>query len=123
MEQVNGPLYDPETIVSTAHGIITEAINLGATEIHIDPETEQATLSFRKGEALHQDRTVPGALYETLVNRYKLMARIKRTWERRVPQEGVVKVHYQGQDYDLCLNTTPTPKGEKIVMRLIQPNS
>jgi general secretion pathway protein E len=91
-----------------------------ASDIHIEPRREQGIVRFRIDGVLHQVYQIPGAVLAAMTSRIKILARMDVV-EKRRPQDGRVKTRSAEQDIELRISTLPTAFGEKLVMRIFDP--
>jgi general secretion pathway protein E len=92
-----------------------------ASDIHLEPKREIAVIRFRIDGVLHQVYQVPAAVMLAMTARIKLLGRMD-VIEKRRPQDGRIKTRTQaGQEVELRLSTMPTAFGEKLVMRIFDP--
>ncbi len=103
-------------IVQLANQILAKAIKKQCSDIHVEPQDKQITVRYRVDGVLFLDRTLPKAVLAALVSRYKIMADLDIA-ERRLPQDGRIRVRFSGRDIDFRVSTIPTKHGEKVVMR------
>ena len=93
-----------------------------ASDIHLEPKREMATIRFRIDGVLHQVYQVPAVVMIAMTARIKLLGRMD-VIEKRRPQDGRVKTRTAGgQEVELRLSTLPTAFGEKLVMRIFDPD-
>jgi type IV pilus assembly protein PilB len=115
--------YDEKTpvIVKLVYIILIEAINKGASDIHVQPEEDCLRVRFRVDGVLRDaDRHRHSWVYgRAIIARLKVMAKMDIA-ERRRPQDGRVSVNFHGQAYDLRVSCLPGIYGEKIVMRIAE---
>ena len=98
--------------------IIAEAVKKGASDIHIEPMERKVRLRFRvDGRCIEQD-PVPKKLQGALLSRFKIMAKMKPE-EKRIPQDGRIKMRLGGRDIDFRVNSLPASHGESIVLRIL----
>jgi general secretion pathway protein E/type IV pilus assembly protein PilB len=100
--------------------VLTEALRLGATDIHIEPYFARIKLRYRIDGVLQTVR-VPAGLrqaYGALVSRLKIMAGLNIA-EKRLPQDGRISMRTAGEEYDLRVNTVPTKHGEAVCLRVL----
>jgi type IV pilus assembly protein PilB len=112
---------DAETgpIVKFVNLMLSEAIRLKASDIHIEPYEKRLRVRFRIDGLLHEKVHPPSGVAAGLSSRIKIMSRLDIS-ERRRPQDGRLKVKTQtGMDVDFRVSVLPTLFGEKIVMRLL----
>lgn len=92
-----------------------------ASDIHIEPRREQGIVRFRIDGVLHQVYQIPGSVTAAMTSRIKLLGRMDVV-EKRRPQDGRIKTRTPGgQEIELRLSTLPTAFGEKLVMRIFDP--
>lgn len=105
-------------IIKLINLILVEAIQQGASDIHFEPMEDGLHLRYRIDGTLH-DRHTPAAEYQTqLVTRVKVMAKLDIA-ERRLPQDGRIKLRMGRREIDFRISTIPTVFGERIVMRVL----
>src|SRR5436853_70932 len=116
-----------EAIVATAEPHVREweaelsRISQRASDIHIEPRREQGIVRFRIDGVLHQVYQIPAAVLAAMTSRIKILGRMDVV-EKRRPQDGRIKTRTLEQaDVELRLSTLPTAFGEKIVMRIFDP--
>lgn len=105
-------------IIRVASTIINQAIRVGASDIHIEPDRRQVRIRYRVDGVLHEEMTIPKYIQPPLISRFKIMADMNIA-ERRIPQDGRIAVRYENKDYDLRVSCLPTIYGEKIVCRIL----
>jgi len=91
-----------------------------ASDIHIEPRREQGVVRFRIDGVLHQVYQIPGGVLAAMTSRIKILARMDVV-EKRRPQDGRIKTRTTSQDIELRISTLPTAFGEKLVMRIFDP--
>ena len=91
-----------------------------ASDIHIEPRREQGIVRFRIDGVLHQVYQIPSAVLAAMTSRIKILARMDVV-EKRRPQDGRIKTRSNDQDIELRISTLPTAFGEKLVMRIFDP--
>jgi general secretion pathway protein E len=91
-----------------------------ASDIHIEPRREQGLVRFRIDGVLHQVYQIPASVLAAMTSRIKILARMDVV-EKRRPQDGRVKTRSGEQDIELRISTLPTAFGEKLVMRIFDP--
>jgi type IV pilus assembly protein PilB len=105
-------------IVRFVNGLIEQAIENRASDLHLEPGDDDLRVRFRIDGVLHDVDTVPRAVQGALISRLKIMSGVDIT-ERRVPQNGRITVELNGRRVDLRAATLPTVWGEKIVLRVL----
>ncbi|MBT8116151.1 MAG: type IV-A pilus assembly ATPase PilB [Arenicella sp.] len=117
--------FDPDDapIVKYVNKILIDAINKGASDIHIEPFEKELRIRFRIDGILHKITTQPISFAPRIVARIKIISRLDIA-ERRVPQDGRVKLKIsKTKAFDFRVNTLPTLYGEKVVMRILDSSS
>jgi type IV pilus assembly protein PilB len=109
-------------IIRVANCIIQQAINEGASDIHIEPNPRGLRVRYRVDGVLHETMVMPKYIQAPLLARFKIMADMNIA-ERRVPQDGRIPIRYQNKDYDLRVSCLPSMFGEKIVCRILDKSS
>ena len=110
-------------IVKFVNKVLIDAINLGASDIHIEPYEKSYRVRFRQDGILHEVASPPLALAGRISARVKILARLDIA-ERRVPQDGRMKLRIsKNRAIDFRVSTLPTLFGEKCVLRILDPSS
>ncbi|MHB0999315.1 MAG: GspE/PulE family protein [Armatimonadota bacterium] len=109
-------------IIRVASTIINQAIRLGSSDIHIEPDRRQLRVRYRVDGVLHEEMTIPKYIQAPLISRFKIMADMNIA-ERRIPQDGRISIRYENKDFDLRVSCLPTVYGEKIVCRILDKSS
>ncbi|NLW47714.1 MAG: type II/IV secretion system protein, partial [Firmicutes bacterium] len=118
----------PESMVNEApiirlvNTIISGAVKAGASDIHLEPFEGEIKLRYRVDGVLQETHPPPKTLYPAVASRIKLMAGMDIT-ERRVPQDGRIKIRIDQRDLDLRVAAASTLYGEEIVMRILNRES
>ncbi len=115
-------LIEEAPVVKLVNTIITEAVRKGASDIHIEPYEKFMRVRIRIDGVLHEFMPIPQKLRSAVVSRIKVMARLDIA-ERRLPQDGHIKMKLPGRTIDLRVSTLPTLFGEKVVMRILDKSS
>jgi general secretion pathway protein E len=105
-------------VIRTVNAIIASAVEKRASDIHIEPYEKTFRVRFRIDGVLYEQETPPKEMKFALISRLKLMAKLNIA-ERRLPQDGRIKVKTLGREVDLRVSTLPTLYGESVVMRLL----
>ena len=105
-------------VVKMCNVIVEQALKSQASDIHIEPGLNDVQVRLRIDGVLTDLAQVPKWLHSPVVSRLKILARLDIA-ERRLPQDGRIKVQYRGEWRDIRVSTLPTHFGEKIVMRLL----
>jgi type IV pilus assembly protein PilB len=109
-------------IVLLANQVLAKAIKRQCSDIHVEPQDKQVIVRYRLDGVLFIDRKLPRAVLAALVSRYKIMADLDIA-ERRLPQDGRIRVRFSGKDIDFRVSTIPSKHGEKVVMRMLDKSS
>jgi type IV pilus assembly protein PilB len=104
-------------IIRLANFLIVEAVNLGASDIHIEPQEKKLVVRYRVDGVLRIFHELPTYIKEALTARFKVMANLDIS-ERRKPQDGRIRAKIGNKKVDLRVSTVPVVYGEKIVMRI-----
>ncbi len=105
-------------VVKLVNSLLTEALRRGASDIHVEPYEAKLRVRFRVDGVLHDVMTPPMRLRSAIVSRLKIMSELDIA-ERRVPQDGRIKIKIKGKKVDVRVSTAPTVHGEKVVMRIL----
>ncbi|HYH05334.1 MAG TPA: ATPase, T2SS/T4P/T4SS family, partial [Bacillota bacterium] len=109
-------------IIRLVNTMISGAVKVGASDIHLEPFEDEIKLRYRVDGVLQETHSPPRNLYNAVVSRIKLMAGMDIT-ERRVPQDGRIRINIKQRDLDLRVAVAPTLYGEAVVMRLLNRES
>jgi general secretion pathway protein E len=107
-------------IVNAVDFLLQHAYDSRASDIHIEPKREHANIRFRIDGVLHEIQRVPKLVNLAITSRLKTMCRMDIA-EKRRPQDGRIKTEHNGQEIELRVSTLPTAFGEKMVMRIFDP--
>ena len=114
---------DDTPVVRFVNKVLLDAINKGASDIHFEPYEKSYRVRFRQDGVLREVAAPPIGMAPRLAARLKVMSRLDIS-ERRVPQDGRIKMNLsKNRAIDFRVNTCPTLFGEKIVLRILDPNS
>lgn len=112
---------DDQHIVSIVDWLLQYAYAQRASDIHIEPRREQTNIRFRIDGVMHMVYQIPAAVAAAVTSRIKILGRMDVS-EKRRPQDGRLKTRSaQGNEVELRLSTMPTVFGEKLVMRIFDP--
>jgi len=98
--------------------MIAQAVEKRSSDIHIEPFEKEFRVRYRIDGVLYNQETPPRELKAAIISRVKLMAKLNIA-ERRLPQDGRIKIKVLGREVDLRVSTLPTLYGESVVMRLL----
>ena len=114
---------DDTPVVRFVNKVLLDAINKGASDIHFEPYEKNYRVRFRIDGVLKEVAAPPVNMAPRLCARLKVMSRLDIS-ERRLPQDGRIKLNLsKNRAIDFRVNTCPTLFGEKIVLRILDPNS
>jgi general secretion pathway protein E len=105
-------------VIRLVNAMIGDAIEKRASDIHIEPFDKEFRVRFRIDGVLFNQEPPPRELKAAIISRLKLMAKLNIA-ERRLPQDGRIKIKVLGREVDLRVSTLPTLYGESVVMRLL----
>jgi len=105
-------------IVRLVHMMITEAVQLRASDIHVEPFEDRVRIRYRIDGVLVERDTPPRRLHGALLSRIKILAKMDIA-ERRRPQDGRIKVSIGEKELDLRVSVIPTNHGQSVVMRIL----
>jgi general secretion pathway protein E len=109
-------------VVRLVNLLVENAIGAEASDIHIEPFEDTLRIRYRVDGILYEQEAPPRRLQAAVTSRIKIMAEMNIA-ERRLPQDGRIRVTLHGQRVDIRVSTMPTVHGESIVMRLLQRSS
>jgi type IV pilus assembly protein PilB len=109
---------DDAPIIRLVNQIISEACKARASDIHVEPMERKVRLRYRIDGECSEQEPIPKRLQGALLSRFKIMAKMKPE-ERRVPQDGRIKLKVGGRDIDFRVNALPASHGESIVLRIL----
>ncbi|ANS84390.1 Type IV pilus assembly protein PilF [Vibrio scophthalmi] len=113
---------DEVTVVKLINSLFEDAIQVGASDIHIEPDSNVLRLRQRIDGVLHETLLNEVNVAPALVLRLKLMANLDIS-EKRLPQDGRFNIKAKGQSVDIRMSTMPVQYGESVVMRLLNQSS
>ncbi|MCU0638727.1 MAG: type IV-A pilus assembly ATPase PilB [Candidatus Krumholzibacteria bacterium] len=105
-------------VVKLVNSLIADAVNKGASDIHIEPFEKTLRVRFRIDGQLHEMMSPPYKMKGAVTSRLKIMAELDIA-EKRIPQDGRIKIRIGSKQIDLRVSTLPTIFGEKVVMRIL----
>ncbi len=109
---------DDAPVIKLATMIITTAIKMKASDIHLEPMEKEFRVRYRIDGALRKMDSPPKRLQSAILSRIKIMSKMKIS-EKRIPQDGRIQITVGGKDLDLRVSSVPTNHGESIVMRIL----
>jgi type IV pilus assembly protein PilB len=111
-------LAEDAPVVKLINGLLTDAVKRGASDIHIEPFEHEMRVRYRVDGALQEVMKPPVKMRAALTSRVKIMAQLNIA-ERRVPQDGRIKLKMGSRVIDFRVSTLPVLFGEKIVLRIL----
>ena len=105
-------------VIRVVNFILTEAVRSGASDIHIEPYEKNYRCRYRIDGVLHEVKAPPKSMAAAVSSRIKIMSSLDIA-ERRLPQDGRIKIKVLGKEIDLRVAICPMQFGEKIVMRIL----
>ncbi|HHX8511215.1 TPA: GspE/PulE family protein [Vibrio diabolicus] len=115
---IDGTDSEEVTVVKLVNSMFEDAVQVGASDIHIEPDDQILRLRQRIDGVLHETILNEVNIASALVLRLKLMAHLDIS-EKRLPQDGRFNIKVRGQSIDIRMSTLPTQYGESVVMRLL----
>jgi general secretion pathway protein E len=107
-------------VVNAVEFMLQHAFECRASDIHVEPKREDSLIRFRIDGVLHDIQKMPKIVHAAVTSRIKTMARLDIA-EKRRPQDGRIKTTKGGRDVELRVSTLPVAFGEKVVMRIFDP--
>lgn len=105
-------------IVKLVNHILNEAVKRGASDIHIEPYEKEFRVRYRIDGVMHEFLRPPRVAKDAVTSRLKILADLDIA-EKRLPQDGRIKIRLQGKAIDMRVSTLPVLYGEKVVMRIL----
>ena len=109
-------------IIRLVTKIITDAVNGRASDIHIEPMSDRVRLRYRVDGVCHERDNIPKRMQNPILTRLKIMSGMKIE-ERRIPQDGRIKLLVAGEQVDFRVSACPAYHGESMVLRILRPES
>jgi general secretion pathway protein E len=108
-------------IVNAVEFLFRYAFDQRASDIHVEPKREASEVRLRIDGMLHAIHQIPKGVHPAFVSRIKMLSRMDIS-EKRRPQDGRIKTEFKGREVELRVSTMPTAFGEKIVVRIFDPD-
>jgi general secretion pathway protein E len=105
-------------VIRLVNHVIARAVESRASDIHIEPFENRLIVRYRIDGLLRETASPPARLRAAMISRIKIMAKMNIA-ERRLPQDGRIRIAIRGHDYDLRVATVPTLHGEGVTMRIL----
>ncbi|UCF31757.1 MAG: type II secretion system ATPase GspE [bacterium] len=109
---------DEAPIINFVNSILYEAVRDRASDIHVEPFEGDLSIRYRVDGVLHNVHTLQKRLHSPIISRIKVMADLDIA-EKRLPQDGRIRIKIAGKDIDIRVSTVPTSFGERGVLRLL----
>nr|AAM92868.1 kinase E [Gluconacetobacter diazotrophicus] len=109
-------------VIRLVNQIVSRAVETHASDIHIEPFEDRLRVRYRYDGVLHEVESPPAHLIPAIISRIKIMARLDIA-ERRLPQDGRIKLAVRGHDIDFRVSTIPSLHGETVVLRVLDRSS
>jgi len=119
-ENADDPTAAP--VVRLVNKIIAEAVRNRTSDIHVEPFEDRVRLRYRIDGVCHEQDLIPKRTQSAVLARFKIMAGMK-VEEKRIPQDGRIKMRIDGQIIDFRVSACPAYHGESIVLRILRPDS
>jgi len=110
---------DEAPVIRFVNSIIFRAVKEGASDIHIEPYDRESVYRFRINGVMSEILRQPIKAHSAVTARIKVMAKLDIA-EKRMPQDGRIKIKIAGKDVDIRLSTVPVQTGERVVMRVLE---
>ncbi len=117
-----GAVVEEAPIIKIVASTLKEAVSIGASDIHIEPQRTKLRIRFRIAGDLQEVSEMPAELQQPIVSRVKVLSKL-RLDETRIPQDGRFRSIVFGKDIDFRVATFPTPAGEKVAIRVLDPTT
>lgn len=113
---------DEAPIIRLVNSLLSQAVKERASDIHIEPFEREMMVRFRIDGVLYKIIKPPKRFQASILSRVKIMAGLNIA-EKRLPQDGRIRIKIAGKDVDIRVSTVPTTYGERVVMRLLDRSS
>jgi general secretion pathway protein E len=105
-------------VIRLVNQLIARAVETHASDVHLEPFPDRLRIRYRYDGVLHEVEPPPARLQAAVISRIKIMARLDIA-ERRLPQDGRIKLTVRGHEIDFRVSTIPSLHGEKVVLRIL----
>jgi type IV pilus assembly protein PilB len=120
LEEDKGTSAEDAPVIKIVASTLREAVLANASDIHIEPQKNRLRIRFRIDGELQETSTLPVELHQPMVSRVKVLSNLKID-ETRIPQDGRFRTVLFDRDIDFRVATFPTPTGEKVAIRVLDP--
>ena len=110
---------DDAPIIRLANSILSQAVRQKASDIHLEPFEEEVKVRYRLDGVLYNVLSIPQKLKAGIISRFKLMANLNIA-EKRLPQDGRIRIRAAGRDVDIRVSSIPVRHGERVVLRILE---
>ncbi len=117
-----GELQDDGPVIKLANLIIDEAVNMGASDIHIESMADSVRVRYRIDGVCSERNSIPKGMQQPLIARFKILSTMDIA-ERRIPQDGRIKRKIKGVDIDFRVSCLPGYHGPSLVLRILRPDN
>jgi type IV pilus assembly protein PilB len=121
-EKSQAVFIDETPIIKLANHIIASAVRKRASDIHIEPRPKMVGVRYRIDGMLVEQEPLPKSIQLQVISRLKIMAKLDIS-EKRLPQDGQIKIVFENREVDLRVSSLPVRHGEKIVIRILDKSS
>ena len=119
---LNASSAEDAPVIKIVADTLREAVQNRASDIHIEPQEKELRIRFRVDGNLTQEASLPVELSQPVVSRVKVVSSLKID-ETRIPQDGRFRAKIFDKDIDFRVSTFPTPRGEKVAIRVLDPST
>jgi general secretion pathway protein E len=109
---------DEAPIIRLVNSLLFQAVKERCSDVHIEPMERDISVRFRRDGVLYEILRTPKRFQSSIISRVKIMGGLNIA-EKRLPQDGRIRIKIAGRDIDIRLSTVPTVHGERVVMRLL----
>ena len=120
LEDGKATVIEEAPVIKLVAVMLKEAVTAKASDIHIEPQRKQSRIRFRIDGALQIQQTLPPEIHQPITSRVKVLSNLKLD-ETRIPQDGRFRTIVLDREIDFRVATFPTPFGEKVVLRVLDP--
>jgi len=110
-----------EHVIHAVEYLFSYAFQQRASDIHVEPKRDESIVRFRIDGSLHEVNRLPKVVHSAVINRVKTLSRLD-IGEKRRPQDGRIKTEYEGKPVEIRVSTLPVAFGEKVVLRIFDPD-
>jgi len=111
-------VIDKAPVIKLVDLIIEDGVRKGASDIHIEPKENNVSIRLRIDGILHEGSSLPKILQEAVISRIKVLAELDIA-QKRIPQDGKIRIKTAGRNIDIRVSTYPNPFGEDVVLRIL----